>query len=163
VAFRLVALLLALVFPRALVAAYVADGNHRSAAAAQLGKEHFLAVFFTSDDMRLEPYNRLVDAGNVPNGELLRQLESVFDVESLGSTDPRRDAEVGHMAALFFEERCITGLEVRVNSMGDGDDRDRYRDAVRAFLSPTIDEHCSSCHPRHSAGRATDQVCVPNT
>jgi len=65
-------------------AAYVADGNHRSAAAATLGKEHFLAVFFTTDRMRLEPYNRLVDAGRVPHEEFLRQLDQAFDVESLG-------------------------------------------------------------------------------
>lgn len=65
-------------------AAYVADGNHRSAAAAQLGKEHFLAVFFPSNRLRLEPYNRLVDAGGLPAAELLRQLESQFEVESLG-------------------------------------------------------------------------------
>lgn len=65
-------------------AAYVADGNHRSAAAAALGRDHFLAVFFTCDRMRLEPYNRLVDAGGVPSEELLRQVRSAFDVESLG-------------------------------------------------------------------------------
>ena len=40
--------------------AYVADGNHRSAAAAMLGSEHFLAVFFPAKTMTIAPYNRLV-------------------------------------------------------------------------------------------------------
>lgn len=40
--------------------AYVADGNHRSAAAAMLGHEDFLAVFFTASRMGIAPYNRLV-------------------------------------------------------------------------------------------------------
>jgi uncharacterized protein (DUF1015 family) len=40
--------------------AYVADGNHRSAAAAMLGYEHFLAVFFPARAMGIAPYNRLV-------------------------------------------------------------------------------------------------------
>ena len=40
--------------------AYVADGNHRSAAAAMLGHESFLAVFFPADRMGIAPYNRLV-------------------------------------------------------------------------------------------------------
>ncbi|WP_419162288.1 DUF1015 family protein [Candidatus Palauibacter sp.] len=40
--------------------AYVADGNHRSAAAAMLGHESFLAVFFPADRMGISPYNRLV-------------------------------------------------------------------------------------------------------
>ena len=65
-------------------AAYVADGNHRSAAAATLGKEHFLAVFFTTERLRLEPYNRLVDAGGIPGAELLRQLEANFEIEPFG-------------------------------------------------------------------------------
>jgi uncharacterized protein (DUF1015 family) len=75
-------------------AAYVADGNHRSAAAAQLGKEHFLAVFFPSDRLRLEPYNRLVDAGGVPSEELLRQLQSQFEVEPLGRLAAYRPAQI---------------------------------------------------------------------
>jgi histidyl-tRNA synthetase len=71
-----------------------------------------------------------------------------FDVEALGSRDPRLDAEVIHLAAGFFEELGLKGLEVRLNSMGDGADRDRYRDAVRAFLLPTIDQHCDLCRAR---------------
>jgi uncharacterized protein (DUF1015 family) len=35
--------------------AYVADGNHRSAAAATLGREHFLCVFFPTSRMALNP------------------------------------------------------------------------------------------------------------
>ncbi len=71
-----------------------------------------------------------------------------FDVEALGSHDPRLDAEVIHLAAGFFEELGLKGLEVRLNSMGDGADRDRYRDAVRAFLLPTIEQHCDLCRAR---------------
>ena len=40
--------------------AYVADGNHRSAAVAMLGYESFLAVFFPAGTMSIYPYNRLV-------------------------------------------------------------------------------------------------------
>jgi uncharacterized protein (DUF1015 family) len=83
-------------------AAYVADGNHRSAAAAQLGKEHFLAVFFTSDRMRLEPYNRLVDAGGVPSGELLRQLDAAFDIEPLGPLPGYRPDQI-HEYGLYVD------------------------------------------------------------
>ena len=40
--------------------AYVADGNHRSAAAAMLGLGGFLTVVFPAHRMGLKPYNRLV-------------------------------------------------------------------------------------------------------
>ena len=71
-----------------------------------------------------------------------------FDVEVLGSVDPRLDAEVIHLATLFFEELGVPGLEVRLTSMGDGDDRDRWREAVREFLRPRLDEHCELCQSR---------------
>jgi histidyl-tRNA synthetase len=71
-----------------------------------------------------------------------------FDVEALGSLDPRLDAEVILLAADFFEEFGLSNIEVRVNSMGDGDDRDRWREAVRAFLAPTIAERCDQCRER---------------
>ncbi len=71
-----------------------------------------------------------------------------FDVEALGSLDPRLDAEVIQLAASFFEELGLRGLEVRVNSMGDGEDRERYREAVRSFLAPRIAEHCPLCRER---------------
>jgi len=71
-----------------------------------------------------------------------------FDVEMLGSLDPRLDAEVVHMAARFFEELGLGGLEVRLNSMGDGDDRDRWREAVRAFVEPQLALRCELCRER---------------
>jgi histidyl-tRNA synthetase len=62
--------------------------------------------------------------------------------------DPRLDAEVIHLAACFFEALGLTDLHVHLNSMGDGEDRDRWREAVRAFLAPTIDQHCELCRER---------------
>lgn len=57
--------------------AYVADGNHRSAAAALLGCEEYLGVFFPLDQMRIRPYNRLVKAALDPAA-----LEGSFEVEA---------------------------------------------------------------------------------
>jgi len=71
-----------------------------------------------------------------------------FDVEAIGSLDPRLDAEIIQLAVGFFEELGLTGLEVRVNSMGDGADRDAYREALRAYLAPLIQEHCALCQER---------------
>ncbi len=71
-------------------AAYVADGNHRSAAAASLGKDHFLAVFFPTELMRLEPYNRLVVSSGLETDEFLARLRNSFTVEPLGVRDSYR-------------------------------------------------------------------------
>ena len=75
-------------------AAYVADGNHRSAAAAALGKEHFLAVFFTADRMGLAPYNRLVEDTGVPPETVREKLAESFEV-SPAPESPFAPKEVG--------------------------------------------------------------------
>jgi len=61
-----------------------------------------------------------------------------FGVECIGSLDPRLDAESIALAVSFFGELGLEGLEVRLNSMGDGADRDAYREAVRAFVEPNL-------------------------
>ena len=71
-----------------------------------------------------------------------------FGVECLGSLDPRLDAETISLAARFFEELGITGIEVRMNSMGDGDDRDRFREAVRDYVRPRLSEYSEDSRAR---------------
>lgn len=68
--------------------AYVADGNHRSAAAANLGKEHFLTVFFPASRLGLEPYNRLLPLGGVAPERFLELLRQNFEVEELAEAGP---------------------------------------------------------------------------
>lgn len=76
-------------------AAYVADGNHRSAAAAALGLDHFLTVFFPTSRLGLEPYNRLLPLNGISKEEFLQKLEDQFTVESLGKIEPFRPESVG--------------------------------------------------------------------
>ena len=64
--------------------AYVADGNHRSAAAAMLGHESFLAVFFPADRMGISPYNRLVRLPGGRDASVEPALARSFDVAPAG-------------------------------------------------------------------------------
>ena len=77
--------------------AYVADGNHRSAAAAMLGYPHYLAVFFAARTMTIAPYNRLIDASAVPPVDLLRLLQTNFAVDPQpgGAYQPEQTHDVG--------------------------------------------------------------------
>ncbi len=80
---------------------YVADGHHRTAAAALVGKEkreqfpkytgeeeynYFLAVHFPDNQLNIIDYNRVVKDlnGNSPE-ELISKLEKSFDVELKGT------------------------------------------------------------------------------
>lgn len=80
---------------------YVADGHHRTAAAALVGKEKreknpkhtgneeynfFLAVHFPHDQLTIIDYNRVVkDLNGLSNEGFLEKLKKVFDIERKGS------------------------------------------------------------------------------
>lgn len=75
---------------------YVADGHHRSAAAARAAREldgveaagHFLAVLFPMDEMEILPYNRVIYDLPVGKGKFLDQLRRKLDVEEALFPDP---------------------------------------------------------------------------
>jgi uncharacterized protein (DUF1015 family) len=78
--------------------AYVADGNHRSAAAAMLGYKHFLTVFFPAKTMRIAPYNRLVNAPDPARAAVMAALSDQFMVESVDGGEafqPTTTHEIG--------------------------------------------------------------------
>lgn len=80
-------------FLQAVPCMYVADGHHRSAAAARVhqacrgdGAEHdvFLAVVFPDDQMKIMPYNRVVrDMKSRSVAELLVELGKVLQIEQV--------------------------------------------------------------------------------
>lgn len=80
---------------------YVADGHHRTAAAALVGKEkrdknpkhtgkeeynYFLAVHFPADQLRIIDYNRVIkDLNGLSPGDFLKKLEKSFNVSEKGT------------------------------------------------------------------------------
>ena len=82
-------------------ALYVADGHHRTAAAALVGQEkkqqnphhtgkeeynYFLAVIFPDEQLKIIDYNRVVkDLNGLSSAELLKKLEEAFVVEKKGT------------------------------------------------------------------------------
>jgi len=84
----------------AIPATYVADGHHRTAAAALVGKEKrannpnhngteeynfFLAVHFPDNQLRIIDYNRLIkDLNGLSSAELLQKLSEDFEVTKIG-------------------------------------------------------------------------------
>lgn len=72
-----------------------------------------------------------------------------FGVEIFGAAGPLADAETAELALRFFERLGFGAeLEVRVNSMGDPADRDRWREALRGFLAPQLPQRCEDCRAR---------------
>ena len=107
---------------------YVADGHHRTAAAARVGKERregnpghdgseeynfFMAVLFPDDQLRILDYNRVVtDLNGLSGEEFLQRLEVSFEVESSadGACSPRGLREFGlYLKGGWFRLRAKEG------------------------------------------------------
>lgn len=89
----------------AMPALYIADGHHRSAAAALVGAEkaknnpnhrgdeeynYFMAVCFPADQLTIIDYNRVVkDLNGLSDEEFLLKLSQHFDVECKGTEEYR--------------------------------------------------------------------------
>lgn len=79
-----------------------------------------------------------------------RQFDQ-FGVEALGSDNPLLDAEVIDLACRFFEALGMTeGLEVRVNSMGDPEDRAAWRSILISHFEGQVAERCEECRRRYT-------------
>lgn len=76
--------------------AYVADGNHRSAAAVQAGLPYFLTVFFALGGLRIAPYNRLV-ATEMKSDALLEALRGPFETTQRASSEPFQPVDSHHI------------------------------------------------------------------
>jgi uncharacterized protein (DUF1015 family) len=92
---------------------YIADGHHRSAAAARVFQSRkgagesgqFLAVIFPHNQMKILPYNRVLkDLNGSPPEQLGGKLEAVFTISKAGDAMPRQKHEIG----LYFQGKWQT-------------------------------------------------------
>ena len=101
----------------AIPSTYVADGHHRTAAAALVGKEKrvnnphhngteeynfFLAVHFPDNQLRIIDYNRVIrDLNGLSSNDLLQKLGEDFDVVKVGAEIYKPEAL--HIFSMYLE------------------------------------------------------------
>ena len=73
-----------------------------------------------------------------------------FGVEVLGSSDPAMDAEVISLAVNIFKLLGLKGIKVKLNSLGDTESRNNYRDALLEYFKPHLKELCEDCQERYN-------------
>ena len=104
---------------------YIADGHHRSAAAARVFQKrngagqsrHFLAVIFPHKQMQILPYNRVVkDLNGLTAEAFLQKLAAVCEITPGGGSAPARKNEL----VLYLAGRWYT-LRFRQNPTGAAD------------------------------------------
>lgn len=118
----------------AMPALYIADGHHRSAAAALVGAEkarqnpahrgdeeynYFMAVCFPAEQLTIIDYNRVVkDLNGLTSGEFLEALETHFTVEEKGAGIYRPAAL--HNFSLYLEGKWYS-LTAKPGTYDDND------------------------------------------
>lgn len=70
-----------------------------------------------------------------PQAGRQRQFHQV-GLELLGSNAPRADVEVIALATNILQSLGLQNLELDINSVGNGGDRDNYREALVSYLEP---------------------------
>jgi histidyl-tRNA synthetase len=70
-----------------------------------------------------------------PQAGRQRQFHQI-GVEVLGSDDPRADVEVIALASEILTALGLENLNLDLNSVGNGEDRQKYREALVAYLMP---------------------------
>ena len=93
---------------------------------------HYSGPFFRAESPQRGRYRQFAQVG----------------VECIGERSPALDAEIVEMAWRFFERLGVTGLQLQLNTLGDREDRTRYRDALINYYTPLRDELCDDCKRR---------------
>lgn len=113
---------------------YIADGHHRTAAAAHVGEErklknpdhngdeeynYFLAVHFPASQLSIFDYNRVVtDLNGKTNGQFLRELEENFTVIPQGADEYKPSH--AHEFSMYLDGTWYS-LEARTGAYNDDD------------------------------------------
>ncbi len=118
----------------AIPATYVADGHHRTAAAALVGKEKrdanpgyngteefnfFLAVHFPDNQLHIMDYNRVIkDLNGMTAAELIEKLKGSFTVEEKGTAEYRPSGL--HNFSMYLDGKWYS-LTAKAGTYNDND------------------------------------------
>lgn len=71
-----------------------------------------------------------------------------FGVEFYGSPTPETDGEVISLAYMFLKKMGVTGLLLKINSIGCPTCRAQYNAALREYLAGRVGDMCENCRTR---------------
>lgn len=73
-----------------------------------------------------------------------------FGVEAFGSSDPVMDAEIISIPVNLYKLLGLKGIKVNINSLGDSESRNNYREALLKYFKPHLDNLCEDCRDRYN-------------
>ena len=101
-------------------------------AQSQLNKIYYIAPLFRQEN---------------PQAGRLRQFHQ-FGAETLGSSAAEADVEIIDLALSIYEAIGLKDLKLIINSVGDAEDRIRYKKILQDFIRPNLKKYCQDCQRR---------------
>jgi histidyl-tRNA synthetase len=114
------------------VRAFVEHSRHRTVAAGYPERLYYLGPMFRHER---------------PQKGRQRQFHQI-GAEVLGAAEPTVDAETIEMILALLDAVGVVERELRLNSVGDGATRARYREVLTAWLAPHLPAMCDDCRRR---------------
>ena len=72
-----------------------------------------------------------------------------FGVEMFGSDDSMADAEVISIPVNLYKLLGLKGIKVNINTLGDKESREMYRQALLDYFKPYLNDLCEDCRERY--------------
>ena len=102
-------------------------------AQTQLSKIYYIAPLFRQEN---------------PQAGRLRQFHQ-FGAETIGSSAAEADVEIIDLAMAIYNEIGLKDLKLLINSVGDAEDRIRYKAILQDFIKPNFYKYCPDCQRRY--------------
>jgi histidyl-tRNA synthetase len=129
------------------------DRKGRSLTLRPEGTASVARAYLTHGLQTKAPFQKLFYLGPMfryekPQKGRCRQFHQ-YGIEALGSLEPSLDAEVIAFAWSLMTRLGLSGLSLRLNSIGCAGDRDGYREVLRGHFAGSVASMCSDCRRRY--------------
>ena len=118
---------------------------------------------FTAGIMRLIVQNKLLNTSELPvkayyvgpvfryeRPQLGRYRQfSQFGVEAVGNSSPEIDVETIALAFTILTSLSLENVKLKINTLGDEESRNNYKQALKAYFAQYLDQMCPDCHSRY--------------
>ena len=127
------------------------------------GRSLTLRPEFTAGIIRLIVQNKLLPVNELPlkyyycgpvfryeRPQLGRYRQfNQFGVESVGHNSPYADVETIALAYTILQCLGLENVTIKINTLGDEESRNAYREALKEFFKDKVEHMCSDCQTRY--------------
>ncbi len=85
-----------------------------------------------------------------PQAGRLRQFHQ-FGAEAIGINSAHLDTEIIILAMFVYQTLGLSDLNLKINSVGDPESREKYKISLKKYFKPLLDKYCKNCNSRYES------------